>query len=126
MPSPQRTKVFRLLSLSLSFLFSNWLTPLCFTLASAPKSLKLYANRSKLGFNEVDSVPAEQELELSESDIEGAPIQLKFVKFQKVSNLQIFVENNQGGGEITRIDSLKFFGAPEQTPNVNNLKKVEE
>jgi len=98
---------------------------LFFQKALGPKDIKIYCNRIKLGFNEVDSVPADQEITLTEADLaEGAVFNLKFVKFQKVSNLQIFVENNQGGGEVTRIDALKFYGAPEQTTNMKDLKKV--
>lgn len=42
---------------------------------------------------------------LSTKDIEeGNPIALRFVKFQNVQNLQIFVKDNQTGSETTRID----------------------
>jgi thioredoxin len=92
----------------------------------APKDIKLFVNRAKLGFNEVEDVPSQQDLSLTPKDIgEDALIPLKFVKFQKISNLQIFVENNQGGGELTEIDSLQFFGITEESTNMKNFQKVQ-
>jgi hypothetical protein len=37
-------------------------------------------------------------------------VELRYVKFQRVNSLQIFVVDNQEGGEVTRIDSLDIFG----------------
>jgi hypothetical protein len=35
---------------------------------------------------------------------------LKYVKFQRVTALSIFVENNQGGDDVTRIQKIAIFG----------------
>jgi len=91
----------------------------------APKDIKLFVNRGKLGFNEVEDVPSTQDISLTAKDIgENALIPVKFVKFQKISNLQIFVENNQSGGEVSQIDSLQFFGVTEESTNMKNFQKV--
>ncbi len=44
----------------------------------APRRVKLFTNRPNLGFNEATSFPASQEFILSEADLEGKPLQLKY------------------------------------------------
>lgn len=61
---------------------------------------------------------------LSPSDLEGNPIPLKFVKFQSVQNIQLFIKDNQSGGEVTQIDHLAFYGSPISTTNMGEFKRV--
>lgn len=62
---------------------------------------------------------------LSTKDIEeGNPIALRFVKFQNVQNLQIFVKDNQTGSETTRIDHVVVIGTPVSTTNMGEFKRV--
>ena len=51
-------------------------------------------------------------------------MELRFVKFQSVSNLQIFIADNMSGSEITQIDSLTVYGAPVSTTNMQEFKRV--
>lgn len=96
---------------------------------SAPRVLKLYANRTNLGFSDAGDIEPTQTIELTESDL-GRDIELRFVKFQRVQSItvclfiapstvqaahvllrrtQIFVEENNGAEE-TEISSLKLIG----------------
>lgn len=63
---------------------------------------------------------------LSEKDIEeGNPIPLRYVKFQNVQNIQIFVKDNQSGSETTRIDHITIFGSPISTTNMGEFKRLD-
>lgn len=62
---------------------------------------------------------------LSAKDVEeGNPVPLRYVKFQNVQNLQIFVIDNQSGTETTRIDHLVLIGTPISTTNMGEFKRV--
>jgi len=95
-----------------------------------PKHIKLLVNRPSLGFEDVEDASepeAAQILELSNEDVkEGNRIVLRFVRFQAVNSLHIFVQSNHGDDE-SRIDVLDVFGIPvETTKDLSGLKKQEE
>lgn len=50
----------------------------------------------------------------------------RFVKFQSVSKLSIFIEDNQGEAETTRLQKIALFGSSGETMNVKDIKKVGE
>lgn len=93
---------------------------------NGPKSIKLYINQPRtIDFDMADSNTSVQDLTLSKEDVaEGNPIPLRYVKFQYVQNLQIFVKDNQSGSETTRIDNLAIFGSPVLTTNMGDFKRV--
>ena len=77
----------------------------------APKEVKLFVNKVDLDFDSAKSDKAVQELTLSKSSaVSGERCELRFVNFQNVQELGIFVGSNQGGGEITRIGKLAVLG----------------
>ncbi|KAI8985342.1 PITH domain-containing protein [Pilobolus umbonatus] len=79
--------------------------------AQAPKTIKLYANRQTLGFDEADSIKETQIIHLEPKDFEeGAVISLRFVKFQNITNIMLFVVDNQEEEETTQIQHLMFIG----------------
>lgn len=94
-----------------------------------PKLIKLLINRSALGFEDVEDAEEPKAAllvqELSEDTVkEGQQIDLKFVRFQSVNSLHIFVSSNQGGKEATRIDAIDIFGFPAGiTKDLSELKK---
>lgn len=55
---------------------------------------------------------------------EGNPVPLRYVKFQNVQNLQIFVKDNHCGSETTQIDHLAIIGTPISTTNMGEFKRV--
>ncbi|KAH9997558.1 PITH domain-containing protein, partial [Russula vinacea] len=81
-----------------------------------PKLIKLLVNRPAIGFEDVEDAEepeATQILEISEETVkEGSPIELRFVRFQSVTSLHIFVSSNHDGGETTRIDAIDILGFP--------------
>lgn len=90
-----------------------------------PKVVKIFINQPRtLDFDQAAGNASVQELELSPSDLEGNPIPLKFVKFQSVQNIQLFIKDNQSGGEVTQIDHLAFYGSPISTTNMGEFKRV--
>ncbi|KAG6794680.1 thioredoxin-like protein 1 [Apis mellifera caucasica] len=91
-----------------------------------PKNIKLFINQPRtIDFDMADSNTSIQDLTLSAKDIEeGNPIALRYVKFQNVQNIQIFVKDNQTGNEVTRIDHLAIFGSPISTTNMGEFKRV--
>jgi hypothetical protein len=93
---------------------------------SGPKSIKLYTNRPSMGFSDIGSVPVAQEFSVSPSQLSGEPIPLKFVKFQGVTLLTIFIENNQADEETTKVFKIAFHGNSGETMNVAEIKKQEE
>lgn len=96
-----------------------------------PKTLRLYTNRSTvLGFDEAEDYPATQEIEIKESEWDDktgtAKVELRFVKFQNISSLVLFVVDGQGAGEKTRIDRIRFLGETGEKRAMGKLEKVGE
>lgn len=52
--------------------------------------------------------------------------QRRFVKFQSVNTLSVFVESNQGDAETTIIQKVALQGSMGQTMNVGDIKKAGE
>ncbi|RIA92824.1 PITH domain-containing protein [Glomus cerebriforme] len=93
----------------------------------APKTIKIYANRLNIGFDETDSIKETQVINLSKTDYENNDIiPLRFVKFQNVTNIALFVQDNLGDEETTIIKELHFIGSPVETTNIEQLKKIEQ
>ncbi|KAF6203703.1 hypothetical protein GE061_002036 [Apolygus lucorum] len=90
-----------------------------------PQKLKIFINQpNTLDFDAASNNQSVQDIELQPSDLEGTPVALRFVKFQNVQNIQIFVQSNQGGTETTQIDHLQLIGSPIITTNMGDFKRV--
>jgi hypothetical protein len=78
-------------------------------------------------YTDVDDVDATQSLDLSPDHLkEGAdPMALKFVKFQRVKSVTLFIEESAGGNTVA-LGGLRFFGYPIAAMNMNNFKKQQE
>ncbi|XP_077285066.1 thioredoxin-like [Arctopsyche grandis] len=93
--------------------------------ANGPKNVKLFINQPRtLDFDMAMSNQAVQELLVTKENLEGTPIPLRFVKFQNVLNIQIFIKDNQVGSDVTRLDHLAFYGSPINTTNMGDFKRV--
>lgn len=87
--------------------------------------MKLFINQpNTLDFDAATSNLATQEIELKPEELDGKVVNLQYVKFQNVHNLQVFVINNQTDEEVTRIDSLNIIGMPISTTNMGDFKRV--
>ena len=75
---------------------------------SAPKNLKLFVNKVGLDFDSARSDKCVQEVELTKAEaVGGARVELRFVNFQGVQELGIFVGSNQLSG-VVRLERLRF------------------
>ncbi|KAI4364572.1 hypothetical protein MLD38_020646 [Melastoma candidum] len=91
-----------------------------------PKTIKLYSNREHMGFSNVNDFPPSDSTVLSEENLKGKPVILKYVKFQNVRSLTIFIEDNQSAGDITKVQKIALFGTTVETTDMKGLKKVED
>lgn len=86
----------------------------------------LFVNRNNLGFEDVDDVDPTTTIELNPEDLkedaEGIP--LKFVNYQRVKSITLFIEDN-AGGDVSALGGLKFLGKPVATTNMADFKKQE-
>lgn len=92
-----------------------------------PKTLKFFLNQPcSLDFDKAESAEPIQLVELQSSDLldDAKPVQLKYVKFQNVNSLTIFVKDNQTGKDTTRINQLILIGSPVAATNMNEFKRI--
>lgn len=92
-----------------------------------PKTLKFFLNQpTSLDFDKAESSEAVQLLELKQEDLEedAKPVQLKYVKFQNVNSLTIFVKDNQTGKDTTRITQITLIGSPVAATNMSDFKRI--
>jgi PITH domain len=96
-----------------------------------PKTLQLYSNRAHvLGFDEAESISATQEIVLAPGDWDAetqtAKVELRFVKFQNVTSLVLFVVDGEGDGDKVRIDRIRVIGESGEKRDMGKLEKVGE
>uniref|UniRef100_A0A1I7WVR2 SH3 domain-containing protein n=1 Tax=Heterorhabditis bacteriophora TaxID=37862 RepID=A0A1I7WVR2_HETBA len=94
---------------------------------TTPKSVRVFINLPKtLDFDSASAIEAVQILEFGEKakSNDGEIQQVKYVKFQNVKNLQLFIENNQGGGDVTEIEQIKIYGTPLSGMNMSDFKRM--
>lgn len=92
-----------------------------------PKTLKLFQNQPMtLDFDKAESSEPVQQVDLKADDLtsDAKPVELKYVKFQNVNSLTIFVKDNQTGKDTTRINQLIFIGSPLIATNMNEFKRI--
>jgi len=89
-----------------------------------PVTVHIHVNRVNLGFEDVEDVDPEQTIKLTSFDLQESsdPIDLKFVKFQRVKSLTFFIEDN-AGGDVTALGGLQIMGRTVATTNMNDFKK---
>ncbi|EOA80962.1 Thioredoxin-like protein 1 [Exserohilum turcicum] len=94
-----------------------------------PKTIHVWTNRQhNLGFEEADDVPATQVIELKPEDWDPtthtAKLELRFVKFQNVASVVLFVADADGDSEKTRIDRIRFIGETGEKREMGKLEKI--
>jgi len=91
---------------------------------SAPKVMKIFLGQMNLDFQEADELAAVQTFDLAPEHVKaGDPMMLRFVKFQHVTTLQIFVQENFGA-DATRIEQLEFWGTPVESVDMKAWKPL--
>ncbi|XP_019428607.1 PREDICTED: PITH domain-containing protein At3g04780-like [Lupinus angustifolius] len=91
-----------------------------------PKTVKLFSNKEHMGFSNVNDFPPSDVAALSLENLKGKPVLLKYVKFQNVRSLTIFVEDNQTGSELTKVQKILLYGSTVETTDMKGLKKIED
>jgi hypothetical protein len=91
---------------------------------SAPKTVKLFINNDSLAFDDVEDKKPHHEFELTAKDVGGGTINLPFVKFQFVTNLTIFISDNQADDEVTTLERIQLFGQSIAPTDMKEFKKV--
>lgn len=89
-----------------------------------PTRVLLFVNRNDLGFEDVDDVDPTTTLELTAEDLRETAdgILLRYVNYQRVKTVTLYIEDNNGG-EISSLGKLQFFGKPVATTNMKDFKK---
>ncbi|KAI8914141.1 galactose-binding domain-like protein, partial [Gorgonomyces haynaldii] len=94
---------------------------------NGPRTFKTWINRpNSLTFDTAESENPIETVELTQDNLEpeGPSTPLRFVKYQSVHSLTIFVKDNLQDDEITIIQRLELFGQPlEQTKPLSELKE---
>lgn len=96
--------------------------------AAGPRRVRLLVDQPDVAFGDVETLPAVQELTLTPADLAGGGVgqRLKFVKFQNVSSVTMFIEDNQDDADVTFLSRIEFIGAPIDGMRVADIKKIEE
>ncbi|KAJ2765018.1 hypothetical protein IWQ56_004265 [Coemansia nantahalensis] len=93
----------------------------------APKTIRIFVNRTDIGFDDAESTPATQEIEMTEAMYEsGGVVNLRYVRFQNVDSLSIFVADNLAGDDVTAISQIAFIGTPLDSANMSGISKSED
>jgi hypothetical protein len=68
----------------------------------APKTIQLFINQPALDFSDAANLTPTQEIVLTEKDVKGERVELRFVKFQSVNTLYVSVPSAASCGDVTR------------------------
>lgn len=93
-----------------------------------PGTIHLYTNKPhNLDFAEADDTPPTQAITLTEKDWNAdgtANIGLRFVKFQNITSLVIYVTAGDGDGEKVRLDRVRLIGESGEKREMGKLEKI--
>ncbi|OLY78808.1 Thioredoxin-like protein 1 [Smittium mucronatum] len=88
----------------------------------APKSVKLFSNIQNMSFSDAESNSPTDATEFTEETYKsGGIFKVKFVRFQNISNLSIFINDNIGDGEVTSLQSVTLIGTPIQANDFSTV-----
>ncbi|RKP03223.1 hypothetical protein CXG81DRAFT_24108 [Caulochytrium protostelioides] len=92
---------------------------------TAPARVRTFVNRAAgLSFDDAMAEPATEILDFTAADYapEAVVKPLRFVKYQSVYTLTLFIESNLADDDITEIEQLVLYGQPTETSNMRDLK----
>jgi hypothetical protein len=121
---PLKSDVDPELILQLSFMQSISLTTIVIGLPendSCPKTIKLFCNRCNMGFDEAKDINPVQTIDI-EQGVKTVTVNLLATKWTRTDTITLFVEENHGG-DVTELHSLRFFGKPLMGTDVSQIKK---
>ncbi|TDZ58307.1 Thioredoxin-like protein 1 [Colletotrichum sidae] len=93
-----------------------------------PGTIHLYTNKPhNLDFSEADDTTPTQAITLTEKDWNAdgtATIGLRFVKFQNINSLILYVTKGDGDGEKVRLDRVRLIGESGEKREMGKLEKI--
>lgn len=89
-----------------------------------PRQVKLFVNNENMGFDEAESAAGVQTLELSGEQLDGRLVPLRFVKFQRVQSLTLFIDENMDDADTTVVSCIRVYGEPLLSTKMDGLKKA--
>lgn len=93
---------------------------------TAPKTLRLFINSENLDFQDAESDPCTQEMTLERSHVEtGEKLLLRYVRFQNVNSLAVFVADNYGG-DCTKVAYVGLYGSLASSSKIENWKPTKD
>ncbi|CAA0815587.1 PITH domain-containing protein [Striga hermonthica] len=93
-----------------------------------PRTVKLFANREHMGFSNVNDFPPSDTAVLSEDNLKVTLVLpwLHSSGFYNFVLLTVFIEDNQSGSEVTKVQKIVLHGTTVETTDMKGLKKIEE
>jgi hypothetical protein len=92
---------------------------------SLPESISLLINRVSLGFMDAESLAPTQKIRYEEL-LSNEIIPLRYVLFQNVVSLQLFVDSNIGGVNKTELGRIELYGSVGENMNMKEFKKIKD
>eukprot|EP01083_Nonionella_stella_P059200 154920_1 len=77
---------------------------------SGPRLIKLFANKPQLDFTDAEDIKAAQQVVLKKKHLKGDKMQLKALRFQRCTSVQIFFVDNQKETEYTFVNRIGIIG----------------
>ena len=77
---------------------------------AGPRLLKIFSNKPELDFTDAEDMKPSQQIVLTPKQLKGDKIQLKALKFQRCTSLQIFFVDNQQQTEYTYVNRIGLRG----------------
>jgi hypothetical protein len=93
-----------------------------------PKTIRLFKNHPhNLGFDDADNNTPDQEIEIEEdswNENGTVNIPLRFVRFQNITSLVLFVVDGEGDGDSVRLDRVRLIGESGDKREMGKLEKI--
>ena len=121
---PLKSDVDPELLMQLSFMQTISLTSLVIQVPdtnACPKTLKLFCNRTNMGFDEGRDITPVQTIDI-EQGVKTITVNLMATKWTRTDTITLFIEDNHGA-DVTEIHSLRFFGKALMGTDVSQIKK---
>ena len=78
-----------------------------------------------MDFDDAERQAPVQTLTLTQAQLDsGEPVPLKYVKFQNINTLSLFIQDNQGGTDTTALTQLTLYGQTRDKTNMSEFKRV--
>jgi hypothetical protein len=91
---------------------------------TAPQTVKLFQGKDHMGFEEAGDEEPVQAITFEADQVnKGVVVPVRFVKFQCVTSLQLFFQENFGA-DVTKVQRIEFIGEPAQKMDMKEFKPI--